>query len=65
LAKQDKIIIMDYDGTNKQEVYTGVYSAPNAFPIASTDRILILTNLGANSTPANLYSLGLSRKIFI
>ena len=59
LAKPDKVIIMDYDGTNRQEVYSGAYSVPNAFPIAATDRILILTNLGANSSLANLYSLGL------
>lgn len=32
LAKEGKIIIMDYDGTNQQEVYSGSYVFPNAFP---------------------------------
>lgn len=59
IAQSDKIIIMDLDGTNKQEIYTGGYSYPNAFPTANSDRIIILTNLGASTSPANLYSLSL------
>jgi len=58
-AKEGKIIIMDYDGTNLQEVYSGSYFAPYAFPTLTNDRILILTNLGADSQEANLYSLSL------
>jgi hypothetical protein len=59
LSDTDKVIIMDYDGTNQQSIYSGSYVAPNAFPTLSFDRILILTNLGASATPANLYSLSL------
>lgn len=59
LAESDKITILDYDGTNRQEVYSGSYVAPHAFPTLSTDRILILTNLGASNSPPNLYSLSL------
>lgn len=59
VAEGEKVIIMDIDGTNKQAVYTGSYVTPNAFSIVSQDRIVILTNLGANSTYANLYSLGI------
>jgi hypothetical protein len=59
LAQPDKITIMDYDGTNKQDVYSGSYMAPFAFPVLSNDRLLILTNLGANSSTANLYSVSL------
>jgi len=59
LAEKDKITIMDIDGTNRQVIYSGSYVSPNAFPIVSMDRILILTNLGANSSPPNLYSLGI------
>jgi hypothetical protein len=59
LAEPDKITIMDYDGTNRQTVYTGSYISPNAFPTLSLDRLIILTNLGSTSTPANLYSLGI------
>jgi len=58
-AKEGKIIIADYDGTNQQEVYNGSYLAPAAFATAATDRILILTNLGADSQEANLYYLNL------
>lgn len=59
LAEENKIIIMDYDGTNRQVVYSGSYIAPHAYPTLSLDRLLILTNLGATDTPANLYSLSL------
>lgn len=57
LAGVDKVVIMDYDGTNRQTVYSGAYMAPNAFPILSNDRILILTSLGAVETPPNLYAV--------
>ncbi len=59
LAEEGKITIMDYDGTNRKEIYAGSYVSPNAFPTASIDSLIILTNLGANSSPANLYSLSL------
>jgi len=59
LAQPDKVIIMDYDGTNQQEVYSGSYLSPNAFPVVSPDRILILTNLGSSNSLSNLYSLSL------
>lgn len=58
LAEDGAVTIMDYDGTNRQPVYTGSYSAPFAFPYANSSRLLILTNLGSGST-ANLYSLSL------
>jgi len=57
LAEEGKISILDYDGTNRQEIYSGAYIAPYAFPFASTQRIMILTNLGADSSTPNLYSL--------
>jgi len=57
LAEEGKISILDYDGTNKQEIYSGVYIAPYAFPFVSTEKIMILTNLGADSSTPNLYSL--------
>ena len=59
LADEEKVIIMDYDSTNKQEVYSGTYTAPNAFPTVSKDRLMILTNLGADSALPNLYSIRL------
>lgn len=59
MAESNKVVIMDYDATNQKEVYSGSFEAPNAFPTLSTDRLLLLTNLGANSSPPNLYSLSL------
>ena len=58
-AEEGKIVIMDYDGTNRQVVYAGSFLAPHAFPALSHDRLIILTNLGASSTPTNLYSLSI------
>lgn len=59
LAEPGKITILDYDATNRQEVYSGSYLAPHAYPFASLSKLLILTNLGADSGEANLYSLTL------
>lgn len=56
-AEEGKITIMDYDGTNKQVVYSGSYVAPNAFPYIGIGNLLILTNLGSDSSTSNLYSL--------
>lgn len=59
IPQKDKLVICDYDNTNKQTVYAGSYVYPNAFPTPNTNRIFILTNLGATKAPANLYSLNL------
>lgn len=56
LAEDGKITILDYDGTNKQVIFSGGYAAPNVFPYTNTSKLLILTNLGATSSP-NLYSI--------
>lgn len=57
LAGQGQIVIMDYDGTNKEVVYSGSYTATDAFPFNNTTRLLILTNLGAESATPNLYTV--------
>ena len=59
LAEAGRVVVMDYDGTNRQVVYSGSYAAPYVFPFASTSRLLILTNLGAEGALPNLYSLTL------
>lgn len=59
LAEDGKLTIMDYDGTNRQPVYNGSYVFPNVFPYANTNKLLIMTNLGSNSSSANLYSISL------
>lgn len=57
LAQVGQVAVMDYDGTNRQIIYSGSYFAPNAFPFTNTTKILILTNLGAPTGNANLYTL--------
>lgn len=57
LAQAGQIIVMDYDGTNRQVVYTGSYIYPFAFPYTDNSKILVLTNLGASSSNSNLYTI--------
>jgi hypothetical protein len=57
LSEENKITIMDYDGTNRQEIYSGSYVWPYAFPYVNTTKLLILTNLGASTSIPNLYTL--------
>jgi hypothetical protein len=57
LAEEGRVTLMDYDGSNRQTVYTGSFITPFAFPFASADRLLILTNLGADSSLPNLYTV--------
>ena len=54
-----KIVIMDYDGTNRQTVFSGNYIAPHAYPYINASKLLILTNLGSDSQTPNLYSLSI------
>jgi hypothetical protein len=57
LAGPNQVAIMDYDGTNRQVVYSGSYIMPSAFPYSNTSKLLILTNLGSNNSIPNLYTL--------
>ena len=57
--KEDKIVLQDYDGTNKLTIFTGNYVFPHVYPSSSTNRVMILTNLGAQDSPTNLYWLSL------
>jgi hypothetical protein len=59
IPQKDKIVVIDYDGTNSQTLYAGSYVSPFAFSTPNVNRVVILTNLGASNTPANLYSLNL------
>lgn len=56
-AGDNQAIIMDYDGTNRQVVYSGSYVKPDVFPFSNTTRLLILTNLGSVDSAPNLYNL--------
>lgn len=57
LATPGQITILDYDGTNRELVYSGSYVGTFAFPFNNTTRLLILTNLGAEITSPNLYAV--------
>jgi hypothetical protein len=59
LPDEDKIVVMDYDGTNRQAVFTGKYVAPHAYPFVNASKLLILTDLGSSSSTPNLYSLSI------
>lgn len=59
LPDEGKIIVMDYDGTNRQAVFSGDYIAPHAYPYVNASKILILTTLGSDSKLPNLYSLSI------
>jgi len=59
IPQEDKITIMDYDATNQQEIYSGSYLAPHAYPYSSGSRLIILTNLGSSEGFPNLYLLNL------
>lgn len=56
-AGEGQVVVMDYDGTNRQVVYTGSYISPYAFPFSNATKLLILTNLGGVSSTPNLYTL--------
>lgn len=59
LPDDGKIVVMDYDGTNRQIVFSGDYIAPHAYPFVNANKLLILTNLGSPSSTPNLYSLSI------
>ena len=58
LVQKDKISIIEYDGTNKVDVYSGPFENSFAFPFPSGNKILVLTSL-SKETPVNLYSISL------
>ncbi len=59
IPEENKIIISDYDGTNKQAVFNGSYISPHAYPFLNNSKLLILTNFGSNENAPNLYSLSI------
>ncbi len=59
LPDEETIVVMDYDGTNRQTVFSGDYVSPHAYPFVNASKLLILTNLGSPSSTPNLYSLSI------
>ncbi|KKQ55290.1 MAG: Serine/threonine protein kinase [Candidatus Woesebacteria bacterium GW2011_GWC1_38_13] len=58
LSEKGRVTIMDYDGTNRQIIFTGGFINPFVFTTVSEDRLLVLTDLGGNESP-NLYTLSI------
>jgi hypothetical protein len=58
LVEKEKISLLDYDGANQQEVYSGFFEYPYVFAAPSANKLILLTRLGSTS-PLNLYSLSL------
>lgn len=58
LVENEKINIVEYDGTNWVDAYSGPFENAFAFPFPQGTRILILLSLGRD-TPPNLYAISL------
>lgn len=58
LVQEEKITILEYDGTNWIDVYTGPFENSFAYSFPAGNRILVLTALG-KETPPNLYAISL------
>lgn len=58
LVQKDKISIIEYDNTNRIDVYSGPFENSFAFPFPSGNKVLVLTSL-SKETPSNLYSISL------
>jgi hypothetical protein len=55
-----KLVIAEYDGTNRQTVYAGPFAQNFAYPWPDGSRLLILASLnGGTNLPPNLYSINL------
>lgn len=58
IVQKDKISIIEYDGTNLVDVYSGPFENSFAFPFPGGNRLLVLTSIGKD-TPPNLYAISL------
>jgi hypothetical protein len=60
IVENNKIIIAEYDGTNRHTVYAGPFAADFAYPWPNGSRLIILASLnGGGDLPPNLYSINL------
>ncbi len=59
LNEEKSISIMDYDGMNRQKLYSGPYDS-NFFVVTSDGRVLILTNFNSTLDKSfDLYAVGI------
>lgn len=60
LVEDKKIVIAEYDGTNRHTVYAGPFVGDFSYPWANGSSLLILASLnGGSNLPPNLYSINL------
>lgn len=58
--EDNKIFLVEYDGTNKSTLYTGHFENSFVFPHPSANKMIILTTFGQEENqPPNLYSINL------
>lgn len=58
IVEDKKVIIAEYDGTNRHTVYAGPFVGEFAYPWANGSSLLILASLnGGSALPPNLYSI--------
>lgn len=58
-VEDKKIGIMEYDGANRTTIYAGPFVDNYVFPWPNASKLVILTNLGNENIPPNLYTIGL------
>lgn len=56
---EKKIVIMEYDGSNKTTVYAGPFLDHYVFPWPDGSKLVVLTNLNNALTEPNLYTVSL------
>lgn len=59
VTEDNKINIMEYDGTNSTTIYAGPFIGNYVFPWPNGSKIVILTNFNNQGVPPNLYTIGL------
>ena len=57
IVQEDRLSMIEYDGTNFIDIYSGPFENSFAFPFPSGTRILILTSLNNENIPPNLYAV--------
>ncbi len=55
----NKIDIVEYDGANQTTIYAGPFIDNYVFPWPNGSKIIVLTNLGNQNIPPNLYTVSL------
>ncbi|MFC1711772.1 PEGA domain-containing protein [Patescibacteria group bacterium] len=57
---EDKIVILEFDGTNKATIYAGPFNNSFTYPWPDGSKLIILTSLNSDSpAPPNLYTINL------